>query len=77
MALPSVAVPTVSIQEQDTAAYVPWSNNAHDDPYGLISYAKSSIESRYSIWTMFWFSVLISIGAQSCYSVRKSRYFSA
>ncbi|XP_049925365.1 meiosis-specific coiled-coil domain-containing protein MEIOC [Epinephelus moara] len=46
MALPSVAVPSVSIQEQDTAAYVPWSNNAHDDPYGLISYAKSSIESR-------------------------------
>nr|XP_046272184.1 meiosis-specific coiled-coil domain-containing protein MEIOC [Scatophagus argus]XP_046272186.1 meiosis-specific coiled-coil domain-containing protein MEIOC [Scatophagus argus] len=39
--------PSVSLQEQDTASYMPWSYNAHDDdPYGLVSCAQSSTKSR-------------------------------
>ncbi|KAM7371590.1 hypothetical protein PAMP_008809 [Pampus punctatissimus] len=44
--LPFIHIPSVSLQEQDTASYVPWSHNAHDDPYELINYAQSSIKSR-------------------------------
>ncbi|XP_044036085.1 meiosis-specific coiled-coil domain-containing protein MEIOC [Siniperca chuatsi] len=44
--LPFVSVPSVSLQEQDTASYVPWSYNPHDDPFGLINCAQSSIKSR-------------------------------
>ncbi|KAI3359116.1 hypothetical protein L3Q82_002659 [Scortum barcoo] len=43
--LASVALPFVSI-EQDTLSYVPWSHNAHDDPYGLSSCAQSNIKIR-------------------------------
>ncbi|XP_070779090.1 meiosis-specific coiled-coil domain-containing protein MEIOC [Enoplosus armatus] len=46
VALPFISIPSVSLQEQDTASYVPWSHNAHDDPYGLINCAQSSIKSR-------------------------------
>ncbi|XP_053194872.1 meiosis-specific coiled-coil domain-containing protein MEIOC [Scomber japonicus] len=46
MALPLVRIPNVSLQEQDTMSYVPWSHNAHDDPYELISCAQSNIKSR-------------------------------
>ncbi|XP_070704336.1 uncharacterized protein moto [Pempheris klunzingeri] len=46
LALPLVSIPSVSLQEEDTASYVPWSHNAYDDPYGLISCAQSSSKSR-------------------------------
>ncbi|XP_067472547.1 meiosis-specific coiled-coil domain-containing protein MEIOC [Thunnus thynnus] len=46
MALPFTRIPSVSLQEQDMASYVPWSHNAHDDPYELINCAQSSIKSR-------------------------------
>ncbi|KAF1379753.1 hypothetical protein PFLUV_G00179310 [Perca fluviatilis] len=46
VALPSMATPSVSLQEQNTASYMPWSHNAHDDPYGLINCAQNSIKSR-------------------------------
>ncbi|XP_031168633.1 meiosis-specific coiled-coil domain-containing protein MEIOC isoform X1 [Sander lucioperca] len=46
VALPSMAIPSVSLQEQNTASYMPWSHNAHDDPYGLINCAQNSIKSR-------------------------------
>ncbi|XP_073351057.1 uncharacterized protein moto [Pagrus major] len=36
----------VSLQEQDTASYMPWSHNAHDDPNGLMNCAQSSSKSR-------------------------------
>lgn len=39
------SVSQVSLKEQDTS-YVPWSHNGHDDPYGLISCAQSSAQSR-------------------------------
>lgn len=52
MALPFVSIPGVSLQEQDAESYMPWSHNAHDDPYGLINCAQSSIKSRYSVLTM-------------------------
>ncbi|GAA6218015.1 meiosis-specific coiled-coil domain-containing protein MEIOC isoform X1 [Lates japonicus] len=44
--LPFVSVPSVSLQEQDTASYVPWSHNAHDDPCELISCSQSNVKSR-------------------------------
>ncbi|KAE8283408.1 Meiosis-specific coiled-coil domain-containing protein MEIOC [Larimichthys crocea] len=40
------SIPGVSLQEQDTSSYVPWSYNTDDDPYGLISCAQSSTKSR-------------------------------
>ncbi|XP_038560299.1 meiosis-specific coiled-coil domain-containing protein MEIOC [Micropterus salmoides] len=46
VALPFVSMPSVSLQEQDTASYMPWSHSAHDDPFGLISCGQSSIKSR-------------------------------
>ncbi|XP_076607598.1 uncharacterized protein moto [Chaetodon auriga] len=36
----SFSIPSVSVQEQDTAPYIAWSHNAHDDPYGLIKSAQ-------------------------------------
>ncbi|XP_071327434.1 meiosis-specific coiled-coil domain-containing protein MEIOC [Trachinotus anak] len=44
--LPFISVPSVSLQEQDTVSYMPWSHNAHDDPYELINCVQSSIKSR-------------------------------
>ncbi|XP_068434273.1 meiosis-specific coiled-coil domain-containing protein MEIOC [Clinocottus analis] len=44
--LPFVAIPSVSLQEQNTASYLPWSHNAYDDPYGLISCAQNNIKIR-------------------------------
>ncbi|XP_054464019.1 uncharacterized protein moto [Anoplopoma fimbria] len=46
VALPFVAVPSVSLQEQNTPSYLPWSHNAHDDPYGLINCAQNNIKIR-------------------------------
>ncbi|KAG8006808.1 Meiosis-specific coiled-coil domain-containing protein MEIOC [Nibea albiflora] len=40
------SIPGVSLQEQDTSSYVPWSYNADDDPYGLINCAQSGAKSR-------------------------------
>ncbi|XP_056257839.1 meiosis-specific coiled-coil domain-containing protein MEIOC [Seriola aureovittata] len=44
--LPFFSIPSVSLQEQDTVSYMPWSHNAHDDPYELINCVQSSIKSR-------------------------------
>ncbi|XP_068575117.1 uncharacterized protein moto [Cebidichthys violaceus] len=46
VALPFVAVPSVSLQEQNTAPYLPWSHTAHDDPYGLINCAQNNMKIR-------------------------------
>ncbi len=53
--VPPFSIPNVLLQEQDTASYAPWSQNAHDDPYGLISCAQGSTKNRYS--AMFRMSV--------------------
>ncbi|XP_059204272.1 meiosis-specific coiled-coil domain-containing protein MEIOC [Centropristis striata] len=43
----SVALPfSVSLQEQKTLPYMPWTHNAHDDPYSFINGAQNSIKSR-------------------------------
>lgn len=51
------STPNVSLQEQDTASNMPWSHNAHDDPYGLVNCAQSSSKSRYSVLAVLRISV--------------------
>uniref|UniRef100_UPI003AAE448D meiosis-specific coiled-coil domain-containing protein MEIOC n=1 Tax=Centroberyx gerrardi TaxID=166262 RepID=UPI003AAE448D len=45
VAQPFIPVPSFTLPEQDTA-YIPWSQNAHDDPYELIHCAQNNIKSR-------------------------------
>ncbi|XP_042360293.1 meiosis-specific coiled-coil domain-containing protein MEIOC [Plectropomus leopardus] len=46
MPFPFIAMPSVSLREQETATYMPWSHNVHDDSYDLISCTENSIKSR-------------------------------
>ncbi|XP_047428255.1 meiosis-specific coiled-coil domain-containing protein MEIOC [Mugil cephalus] len=46
MASTFVSLPSASLQELNTAAYVPWSHNTQEDPYELICCTQSSIKSR-------------------------------
>nr|XP_040047361.1 meiosis-specific coiled-coil domain-containing protein MEIOC [Gasterosteus aculeatus aculeatus] len=46
VALPFVSIPGASLQEQNTASYLPWSHIAHDDPYGLINCSQNNFKIR-------------------------------
>ncbi|XP_034449288.1 uncharacterized protein moto [Hippoglossus hippoglossus] len=43
---PSLSVPGVLMQDKDTASNVPWSHNAHDDPYQLFNSVQRSTRTR-------------------------------
>lgn len=44
--VPFISIPSVSLQETDPGSYIPWSQNAHDDPYELVNCSQNHIKNR-------------------------------